>query len=190
VGDGVVTAVLDRYQRVSHGLGRRLAAAAPERWEAISPCEPWTARDVARHVVDTHHRVLGALTGSAPPPLADDVRPDELVAAWQSVSAEVQEALADAERASTVVGGMFGEQPWEQLVGRLLCADTLIHTWDFARATGQDDILDPEAVAAALGFLTPLDEVIRRPGGFGPKVTPPPGADEQARLLAFVGRRA
>ena len=33
--------------------------------------------------------------------------------------------------------GMFGEQTFESLVGRLVCSDTLIHTWDLARATGQ-----------------------------------------------------
>lgn len=98
-------------------------------------------------------------------------------------------ALADQARASTVVGGMFGEQPWEQVVSRLLCADTLIHTWDLARATGQDDRLDDAAVAAATEFLPPLDDAIRRPEGFGPKIEAPQGADAQTTLLAFVGRR-
>ena len=83
---------------------------------------------------------------------------------------------------------MFGEQPFESLVGRLLCADTLIHTWDLARATGQDDRLDEEAAERALDFLTPIDDAIRGPGGFAPKLKAPPGADARARLLAFTGR--
>ena len=86
------------------------------------------------------------------------------------------------------MSGVFGEQPFESLVGRLLCTDTLIHTWDLARATGQDDRLDERAVEKALEFLTPIDEAIRRPGGFAPKLSPPPGADVQARLIAFAGR--
>ena len=73
-----------------------------------------------------------------------------------------------------MTGGMFGEQTFESLVCRLLCADTLLHTWDLARATGQDDRLDPAAVAAALEFLGPLDEAIRRPGGFAAKIEPAP----------------
>ena len=48
---------------------------------------------------------------------------------------------------------MFGEQPFESLVGRLLCADTLIHTWDLARATGQPEALDPGGVAKAADVL-------------------------------------
>ncbi|MGH3980561.1 MAG: hypothetical protein ACRDRZ_16435 [Pseudonocardiaceae bacterium] len=34
----------------------------------------------------------------------------------------------------------------------------------------------------------PMDEMLRTPGVCGPKLDPPPGADEQARLLAFLGR--
>jgi hypothetical protein len=31
--------------------------------------------------------------------------------------------------------------------------------------------------------------MLRVPGGFGAKLEPPPGADEQTRFLAFVGRQ-
>lgn len=85
------------------------------------------------------------------------------------------------------MSGAFREQPFSSLVG-LLCADTLIHTWDLARATGQDERLDAAAVADALGFLTPIDDAIRRPGGFGSKIEPPPGADEQTTFINFAGR--
>ena len=74
------------------------------------------------------------------------------------------------------------------LVGRLLCADTLVHTWDLAGATGQDERLDPDGVARAIEFLTPIDEAMRGPRGFAPKITPPAGADEQTKLLNFCGR--
>jgi hypothetical protein len=33
-------------------------------------------------------------------------------------------------------------------------------------------------------------QIIRRPGGIGPELTAPPGADEQTRFLAFLGRAA
>ena len=78
--------------------------------------------------------------------------------------------------------------PFESLVGRLLCADTLIHTWDLARTTGLDESLDPEAIAKASEFLTPIDDAIRRPGGFEPKIDPSPDADAQTKLLNFAGR--
>jgi hypothetical protein len=35
-----------------------------------------------------------------------------------------------------------------------------------------------------------MDAMIRQPGIFGPKLDPPPGADEQTQLLYFLGRQA
>jgi uncharacterized protein (TIGR03086 family) len=180
-----VTEVSDRYAAIADGFAARLAGVGDDQWSAPSPCTDWTARDVAHHVIVTHRRVRASL-GDAP---AEDLDPfADLAAAWSSATAAVRSALADESLASTRVGGMFGEQPFNALVGRLLCADTLIHTWDLARATGQDDRLDQDAAAKALEFLTPIDEAIRRPGGFAPKLDAPPGADVQTRLLAFAGR--
>ena len=34
-----------------------------------------------------------------------------------------------------------------------------------------------------------MADQIRFPGGFGPALDPPPGADGQTRLLCFLGRR-
>lgn len=178
--------IAERYSRIAAGFERRLLECPADRWDSPSPCTEWTARDVARHVVETHRRVMTLLDGGEARPLSPD---EDLLQAWRSASSAVAAVLADDTRASTLVSGMLGEQPWEQLVSRLLCADTLVHTWDFARATGQDDRLDGAAVTAASDFLAPLDESIRVPGGFGPKLEAPEGADGQTTLLAFLGRR-
>jgi uncharacterized protein (TIGR03086 family) len=180
-----VTEVSERYARTADGFAARLAGVATDAWDARSPCEDWTARDVARHVIEVHRRVLARIDDAEPEPLEPD---GDLDTAWAEATGAVREALDDPQRAATVVGGIFGEQPFESLVGRLLCADTLVHTWDLARATGQDDHLDLAAIDAAAAFLEPIDETIRRPGGFGPKLTPPDGADAQTRLLCFLGR--
>ena len=140
--------------------------------------------NIVSHVVNVHRRVLANVDGTEAEGVAADAA---LLTEWSRVSDAVRAALVDG-RAQTVVGGMFGEQPFESLIGRLVCSDTLIHTWDLARATGQDDRLDPEAVAKAIEFLAPLDEGMRRPGGFGPKIDPPADADDQTRLLCFAGR--
>ena len=71
---------------------------------------------------------------------------------------------------------------------RMVCTDVLVHTWDLARATGQDETLDPEALSVAAEFLASLDDAIRAPGGFGEKITPSAGADDQTRFLNFCGR--
>jgi len=180
-----VSETSDRYARVADGFSARLQGVAPGAWSDPTPCPDWTVRVLAAHVVGTQRRVLATLHGTE----ADDVDVDgDLAAQWRAASAAVRQALDDESLASKTMSGMFGEQTFESLVGRLVCADTLIHTWDLARATGQDEQLDPDAVSKARAFLAPLDEAIRRPGGFGPKIDTPSDADEQTALLHFCGR--
>lgn len=177
---------LERYSRVAERFEAVLRGVPPGSWTSASPCEEWTAHEVAKHVVDTHRRILTRLSGGDPAPPDTD---EDLLASWQVESGAVRAALADPARASAQVQGFGGTSTFEQLVGTALCSDTLIHTWDLARATGQDDRLDPDAVEAAMAFLEPYDEMLRAPGGMGQRVEPPPDADAQARLLCFVGRR-
>lgn len=178
--------VADRYGRLADAFTARLAGAPRGSWSNRSPCEKWTAYDVAKHVVDTHRGILTRLSGGDPTQPDSD---EDLVTAWHVESDAVRAALSDPARAAMSVTAMTGQQPFEELVGTLLCADTLIHTWDLARATGQDERLDPPAVEAARAFMEPHDELLRQPGGFGPKLEPPPGADQQSAFLCFVGRR-
>lgn len=59
---------------------------------------------------------------------------------------------------------------------------------DLARATGQDETLDPEEVHRQLEAVLPYDEALRSSGHYGPRVEVPDDADEQTKLLAFIGR--
>jgi uncharacterized protein (TIGR03086 family) len=177
--------VAERYAAISEGFGARVAGVAPDRWQHPSPCTEWTATQLVDHVIGVHRRVLATLKGSEPAALGAD---DDRLAAWEQERQAVLGALGDEEQASKTISGMFGEQSFESLVGRLVAADTLVHTWDLARATGQDEHLDPDAVAKAMVFLQPIDEAIRRPGGFARKIEPAPDADPQTRLLNFCGR--
>ena len=115
--------------------------------------------------------------------------PDSLVKAWHDTKAEMEEVLADPARAEQTVPGMAGPMPFEQMIARFICADLLIHTWDLARAAGLDEKLNQEAVAHAYEGMKPMDDNIRVPGAFGPKVEPPEGADLQTQFLCFLGRQ-
>jgi uncharacterized protein (TIGR03086 family) len=178
--------IIPRYARVAAGFTARVRGCPSERWSSPSPCEGWTARDVAKHVIDVHRRAGAAITGGNAVELASG---DDVGTAWSAATDTVGRALADPALASKPLGGRFGEQPFEQLVSRLLCSDVLVHTWDLARATGQDDRLDPDAARIAYDNLQSFEAQLRAPGGFGPALNPPPDADDQTRLLCFVGRR-
>ena len=179
-----------RYRAVTDGFLARVDGIGADAWAHPSPCTGWTVRDVVAHVVIVHRRVLTRLTGGElpgieplPPQPGEDLPRDLRVLVEQ-----VREALEDPRRADQQVNSIIGRLTFAELVGTLLCADVLLHTWDVARATGQDERLDPVAVADALAFLDPRDAELRVPGEFGPRLDPPAGADEQARLISFSGR--
>lgn len=180
-----VSETVDRYRRVMAGFTSRVNGVTPAQWSSATPCPDWTVRDLVAHVIGVQRGVVARLD-EAQSVEAD--RNSDLQAQWLDASRAVTEALADEGRASKVVGGMFGEQSFESLVGRMVCADLLAHTWDLARATGQDETLDPAAVSSAREFLAPLDDKIRAPGGFAAKIEPSADVDDQTRFLNFCGR--
>ena len=177
----------ERYRRVAAGFSVRVDRIGGDQWVAPTPCALWSVRDLVGHVVSVHRAIVAGLDLAPPPPPADD---DDLAAAWHRATDDVVTALADPARATASVTGRFAPMPFEQLVGMLGCFDTIVHTWDLARATGQDERLDLDAVTFSFDALRPNDEAIRGEGGYGPKLAPPAGADEQTRFLYFLGRRA
>ena len=172
---------MEHYSRVADGFERTVAGVRD--WTATTPCPEWDARTVAAHVVDTHRLFLARLDGSEPPTLAPDA---DVPTAWRTVRADLERALAD--QGDQPVDFFGGKAPFRETIETVVCADTLLHTWDLARGTGQDDTLDLTSIASASAFLTPRGELMRRPGGFGPEVTVPADASPQDRLVAFAGR--
>ncbi len=101
----------------------------------------------------------------------------------------IQAGLEDESIAKREYDGFTGRATFEEGVNRFLAPDLLVHSWDLSGATGLDETLAGE-VAAAMAGLSQFDEkLMRSPGVFGPALEPPPGADDQTKLLAFLGRR-
>jgi uncharacterized protein (TIGR03086 family) len=179
--------VLDRYRRVAKGFDAAVSAATPETWEAQSPCEQWTARDVVTHVVTGHRGVIAAVSGRQPEPLGADEDPRE---AWGHAMQAIERIAGDPETLAREIDGPLGTMPAGRIIGRFVTMDLLVHTWDLARAVGADERLDEEAVRRAYEVVQPMDAMIRQPNVFGPRLDPPAGADLQTEFLYFLGRRA
>jgi uncharacterized protein (TIGR03086 family) len=182
-----MTGAAEEHRTVAEVFTDRVRAVRPGAWDNPAPCEGWVARDVVRHLVEWFPAFLEAGAGVELPtgPSVDD----DPVAAWTVHSDGVQALLDDPATAQrTLSNRHIGEVPLDEAVDRFYTSDVFMHTWDLARATGQEERLDPAKCAQLLEGMLPLDDVLRSSGQYGPRVEVPESADVQTRLLAFIGR--
>ncbi|MBA2281859.1 MAG: TIGR03086 family protein [Acidimicrobiia bacterium] len=188
-----MTEIAARFEKVAAAFTARVEAVAPDAWERPAPCEGWVARDVVRHLVEWLPGpgfLLGAFGVEAGPIPSVESDP---AGAWAVVCAAIQGALDDPAVATRVEDcGPPGRLSLEAAVDMTCTPDVLIHTWDLARATGLDELLDPDEVRRTLAGLETLpaevDQAMRGSGHYGPRVEVDGDAEDQARLLAFMGR--
>jgi uncharacterized protein (TIGR03086 family) len=175
-----------RYDRLAGAFAAKIDAVPAGRWDAQSPCEEWKAIDVARHVTETPGMFFGFIGKEMGEiPSVDD----DPAKAFAATRAKVQAALDDPEVAGAEFEGSFGKQTFAEAIDRFICFDLLVHGWDLARATGIDDAMDPADVARVEEAAHQFGDKMRGPGAFGPEVAPPAGADDQAKVLAYLGRQ-
>ncbi len=180
-----MAAVADRYRRLSDAFAAKVRAVREDGWDARTPCEDWTARDLVGHVVQTQGMFLGFVgeeVGDAPS--VDD----DPAGAWDAARAAMQARLDDPATATREFDGFAGRSTLEAAVDRFLCTDLVVHGWDLARATGQDERIDPAEIDRVREAMAPLADKMRGPQAFGEEVGVAADADEQTRLLAWLGR--
>ncbi|CAN5703232.1 TIGR03086 family metal-binding protein [soil metagenome] len=181
-----MTEISERYDRNAATFAAKVGAVPDDQWASPSPCEGWTARDVVRHVIDAHGIFLGLVgreLGDIPP--VDD----DPAAAFDAARRQMQDDLDDPDRGGEEFDGFFGRTTFAAAIDRFLSGDLVVHGWDLARATGLDERLDAAEVQRALEEMPKFGDALRSPQTFGPALEPPPGADDQAKLLAFLGRQ-
>ena len=172
-------------------IGGRFAAVVAgvrsDQWDDPAPVDGWAARDVVRHLVEWFPSFLAA--GSDVHLPAGPSVDDDPVGAWQHLQREVQALLDDPASAERVLSNRhIGDVALPQAVSQFFTGDVFMHTWDLARATGQDDTLDPERCAVMLAGSEPYEDAMRDSGQYGPRVEVPDDADPQTKLLGFIGR--
>ncbi|MPZ83273.1 MAG: TIGR03086 family protein [Actinophytocola sp.] len=186
---------MERYQRAQDGFDAVLATVPADRWDAPSMCAEWTVRDVAGHVVWGQEQLRAWATGDeytvfagAPgAPHPGEMAGDDPVATFREARAAAEATLTrDTLDRLTAIPGL-GEVPVSAVV-TLLTTDHLAHAWDIGHAVGSTGRLDRSLIPGSLEWAR--HNVMRRPGFFGPELTPPADADEETRWLAFLGRAA
>lgn len=175
----------DRHRQIAGTFTDRVRAT--KDWDAPAPVDGWTARDVVRHLVEWFPPFLAGGAGiELPAGPGVDADP---VGAWETQVAAVQALLDDPAAGERKLSNPhFGEVPLHQAIDTFYTADVFMHSWDLARATGQDDRLEPEFCAALVSGMEPIEEAMRSSGQYGPRVAVPDDADAQTRMLGFIGR--
>ncbi len=180
-----MTEIAARYRTLADAFEQRIHDVAPEQWSNQTPCTEWTVRDLVGHVIGTHGMMLGFIgrSLSSAPSVEDDPG-----AAFKAARTDMETVLDDPELARTEYDGLLGRTNISATVDRFLGLDLVVHGWDLARATGQDEHIEPGEVERVWADVQDLGDNLRQSGVCGPAVEIGDDASEQDRLLAYLGR--
>jgi uncharacterized protein (TIGR03086 family) len=156
-----------------------------------TPCTEWDVHTLLNHLIlwtsysaerrahgESVSEELMAKDFAAEPGFAAAYRAqlDRALAAWADPAAW--------ERDLNVMGSATPAAD----VAALLIAETVLHAWDLAVATGQSYTVGDKAAAAALASVEANAELFRQYKGFAEPVPAPAGAPVLDRVLALSGR--
>ena len=183
------------YTSILFGFEHVVRSVPATAWDDPSPCEGWTAREVAGHAMSVVNNI--AARGGV----------GEVVDGFVNVAQIAGDNPADTFRGfrnryliatdregglQTMIKSRLGEMTLDTYIGKM-CVDTLVHTWDIAHSAGVDEELDPDAVHAVWAQVSSAassgTDLVRSPGFFDPALAPS-GTNESDLLIAFTGRNA
>lgn len=185
--DEVQSSPVERWSRAATPFSARLAGVGPDQWVAPTPCAGWDVRDLVAHLVEW---VPAFLAQGGVPGIDVGAGRDDPRAAWAILDTAIRGLLADPATAGAAFAHpQAGTRALADAVEQFVLNDVLVHTWDVARATGQDERLDAGLVASMLEGVEQLGDALEQSGHYGARVAVAAGADPQTRLLAATGRR-
>jgi uncharacterized protein (TIGR03086 family) len=172
----------DRHARVAAAFTGLVEATTD--WSAPTPVPEWQAHDVVEHLLTWLAGAVHAWTGVD---LTDD-EAASLPHRWRRRCGAVQAILDDpASAARPMSSGPFAGEAIASVLDRIYTPDVYMHSWDLARATRQQVVLDPDAARDLLAGMRGMEEVIRESGEFG-TARPTSSTDPVDQLMAFIGR--
>ena len=188
--------LIELHGRCGQRFAALVAGVGPGQWHDGTPCSQWDVRTLVHHLLYEQRWVPPLLEGLRIEQVGDRFEGDlmgEDVSAWPGLLASSIErahaAVAQPGALDRTVHLSFGDASGQEYVMQLT-ADLAIHAWDLARATGQDDSLDPGAVTLLLPWTEANADLLTASGMFGSQIDAGPDAPDDVRLLGLLGRRA
>ena len=180
---GAMTSTAQHFTERADSFAAILDRAEP-RWDAPTPCDGWTVRDVVAHVIDTERDFLER-HDLGPGPAPDPSDPRE---AWRSHAAAVAEVLGRDGVADREYDGFFGRTTIGATMADFYGWDLVVHGSDVARATGQRWTVDDEEAARLHATADGWGDTLHSEGICSPAVPVADDASVTDRLLARLGR--
>ncbi len=180
-----MTSTADQYRAALRPLTAVVEAVPPDGWDAPSPCEGWTARDVVVHMVQTQREMLdghGVDLGAAPD--LDGHAAD----VWRHHAEQVLDAVADEALTGRAYEGHFGPTTVGKTIEQFYVWDMYVHRWDLARAAGLPAELSDAELDRIEQGAEGFGEALHMEGICRPGVAVPADADRTTIVLGRLGR--
>ena len=165
----------------------------PDQLDAPTPCAEFDVRKLLNHLLFWGPSLnAAARKASVPPPAAAEADVDLTAGDW---AAELRAQLRDRADAwrepsawtgTTTLGG--AQQMPAEMIGGMVLGETVVHTWDLARATGQAPSWDAGLLEFLHADLVQTAQMGREMGVYGPEVPVPADAPLIERILGLTGR--
>jgi uncharacterized protein (TIGR03086 family) len=147
-------------------------------------------RDLVGHATGTAAKMVTLIEGgqvSAGPSRPADGICEDPAARLRELAARLRDVLPGADLNATRPSPL-GEAPLHRVLG-FPVSDLAVHSWDLHRSQGRSVELPDDLLALCRGLVESAPEdMLRRPGGFGPAQPAPADATPTALLMAFLGR--
>lgn len=162
----------------------QIVEATGGRWDAPTPCEGWTVRDVVEHVVGTERDFLIRMDLD-PGPAPDLCDP---ATGWRTHADGVADVLAREGVADREYDGWFGRTTIGATMADFYGWDLVIHGSDVARATVQPWSISDEEAASLHATVDGWGDSLHAEGICAASVPVADDATATERLLARLGR--
>ena len=188
--------LVELHGRCGRWFAALVAGVGAEQWHDGTPCSEWDVRTLVHHLLYEQRWVAPLFEGMTVEQVGDRFEGDLMgddASTWPGLLAssmeEAHAAVTGPDALKRTVHLSFGDTSGQEYVIQLT-GDLAIHAWDLARATGQDDAIDPDAVALLLPWAEAYAELLTASGMFGSPLDVGADAPDEVRLLGLVGRRA
>jgi uncharacterized protein (TIGR03086 family) len=182
--------VIALHKKAGESARKFISNVKDDQWEQISNCNKWTVRKLVNHLVSENMWVLDLMEGKTIAEVGDkydgDMVGEDPLQAFDDSQRVAQEALEKGDL-NTIVHVSYGDFPASVYIGHRI-VDLVVHGWDVAKSTGQDDSLDEELVQYVWDEMKPLEAEWRPTGAFGKQIEVAETVDLQTKLLALLGR--